>query len=383
MQSSLKKEFMLDPNIVFLNHGSFGATPIPVFNTYQDWQRQLEFQPVKFMARLAPTLLAQAREGLAAYLTCAPDEVVNFTNPTAAINMVARSLNLEPGDEILTSNHEYGPMDRTWEFVAEKTGAKYIKRSIPLPVTTPEEFIDYFWKGVTQKTRVIFLSHITSLTALTFPIKEICARARSAGLLSIIDGAHVPGHIPLDLSDLGADIYAGACHKWLCAPKGAAFLFARREVQELLEPLIISWGYRSEKPSGSLFIDHHEWQGTRDLAAFLSVGAAIKFQAEHSWENVRTACHELAAATRDRINQLTGLEPVSPNALGWFRQMVAVRLPDLDVNEMKTRLYDGFQVEIPVYRWDDQPFLRVSFQGYNDQGDADQLISALEHILPI
>jgi len=273
MTANLRDLFLLNPQIYYLNHGSFGACPRPVFERYQEWQRELETQPVEFLSRRVPTLLQDAREALASYLNCPAEDLVYFPNPTTAINMVARSLDLSPGDEILTTNHEYGAMDRTWRFIAEKTGAKYINHPFPLPVSSPVDFINQFWKGVTPKTKVVFLSQITSQTALTFPVSEICARAREDGILTIIDGAHAPGQIHVDLTALGADIYTGACHKWMCAPKGAAFLYASIEIQSWLEPLVVSWGYQAEQPGESQFIDYHQWQGTRDIAAFLSVPA--------------------------------------------------------------------------------------------------------------
>ena len=211
----MKEHFLLDPDVIFLNHGSFGASPKPVFKAYQDWQLELERQPVEFLGRRANALLEDARIILADYLHCQADEVVYATNPTTAINLIVRSLPLQPGDEILTTDHEYGAMDRTWRFVCKSTGAVYRQQPIPLPVTTPEDFIETFWAGVTPKTKIIFLSQITSPTALIFPVEQICQRARQAGILTIVDGAHAPGQIPLDLTALGADFYTGACHKWL------------------------------------------------------------------------------------------------------------------------------------------------------------------------
>jgi isopenicillin-N epimerase len=381
MPASLKSEFLLDPNVVFLNHGSFGACPKRVFDDYQRWQLELERQPVEFLGRRVTTLLAEARAKLAEYVGAATDEVVYFPNPTTAINMVARSLNLKPGDEILTTEHEYGAMDRTWRFVCNKTGARYVHRPIRLPVTSHEEFVEAFWAGTTERTRAIFISHITSPTALIFPVQEICRRAREAGLLSVVDGAHAPGQIPLNLAELGADLYTGACHKWLCGPKGSAFLYARREVQAWLEPLVVSWGWESETPSGSQFVDHHEWQGTRDVAAFLATPAAIQFQAEHDWGAVRAECHGLASETRRRIDDLTGLAPICPDSRDWFSQMAAIRLPPVDVNALKERLYNDYRVEAPLFKWNDQPFMRVSFQGYNSRTDADALVDALKHLM--
>ena len=378
----MKSQFLLDPDFVFLNHGSFGACPRPVFDAYQRWQRELERQPVAFLGRRATDLLADARAALAAYLGVEARDVVYFPNPTTALNMVIRSLDLRPGGEILTTDQEYGAMDRTWRFVCRKTGARTMRQPIPLPVTSHDDFVDAFWAGVTERTRVVFISHITSPTALTFPAGEICRRAREAGLLSIVDGAHAPGQIPLNLAALGADIYTGACHKWLCAPKGSAFLYVRREVQELLEPLVVSWGWESEKPGDSPFIDHHEWQGTRDIAAFLSVPAAIEFQAAHDWEGVRGRCRDLASETRQRLNALTGLDPICPDSPEWFSQMFAARLPDVDLDRLKAQLYDEYRIEVPVFRWNGQPLIRVSFQAYNSQADADALLDALAGSLP-
>lgn len=380
--TSLKKLFLLDPEIIFLNHGSFGACPIPVFETYQAWQREMEHQPVAFLGREAISLLANARSKLAEFLGATPNEIVYFSNPTTAINMVARNLNLGPGDEILTSNHEYGAMDRTWNFTCRRTGASYIHHPIALPVSSQAEFVEDFWASVKERTRVIFLSHITSPTALIFPIEEICQRARQAGILTIIDGAHAPGQITLNLRELGADIYTGACHKWLMAPKGAAFLYARREVQGWLEPLVVSWGYESEIPGESQFIDYHEWQGTRDLSAFLSVPAAIEFQSQHAWENVRQHCQNLARQTLQRINALTGLAPICADDGGWYRQMVTVRLPEnADQEALKSRLLEDYHIEVPMIRWNEEKFMRISFQGYNTQEDADALVSALTELL--
>jgi isopenicillin-N epimerase len=391
-----KELFLLDPQITFLNHGSFGAAPRPVFEAYQTWQRELERQPVEFLGRRATGLLAEARQSLAEFLNVQAQDLVFFPNPTSAVNMVARNLiqppntalaaadgdfQLRAGGEVLATDHEYGALNRTWRYLCRVSGASYRTVALPLPLEAPDQVVERFWAQVNERTRVIFISHITSATALTLPVAEICRRARQASLLSIVDGAHAPGQTTLDLEQIGADIYTGACHKWLCAPKGAAFLHVRRAVQPRLDPLIVSWGYESENPSGSQFIDYHEWQGTRDLAAYLSVPAAIEFQRRHNWEQVRADCHALAVETRRRVEALTGLPSVC--AAERFQQMFTARLPDrLDLERFKSDLYDRFQVEAPVVAWNDQKFLRVSFQAYNDRAGADRLIEALEALLP-
>jgi isopenicillin-N epimerase len=386
-RSNLRAQFLLGPDMTFLNHGSYGACPRPVFETYQRWQRELEQQPIEFLTRRAAGLLSESRAALAAYLGVGRDDLVYFPNPTTALNMVARSLTLAPGDEILTTDHEYGAMDRTWSFICRETGAKYVRCPIPLPVTSHADFVERFWSQVGPCTRVVFLSHITSPTALAFPAAEICRRARAAGILSIIDGAHAPGQVPLDLTALDADIYAGACHKWLCAPKGAAFLFAKPAVQEWLEPLVVSWGWGDDtiapRPGmGTRFVSFHEWQGTRDIAAFLSVPAAIRFQAEHDWPTLRAACRALLTETLRRIEALTGLAPVCPDSPDWFTQLATTFLPDsVDADALKRRLWDEFRVEVPVMQWNGRKLLRLSVQAYNTEADADRLIEALKRYL--
>lgn len=375
------KNFLLDPEIHYLNHGSFGACPVPVFEEYIQLERQLEREPIVFLDREVRPALQAARQALAEFVGCRCDDIVYFPNPTTAVNMVARSLDLEPGDEVLTTNHEYGAMDRTWSFITEKKGAFYCRQPIPLPVTSHQAFVDRFWSGVTEKTKVIFLSHITSQTALIFPVAEICRRARDAGILTIIDGAHAPGQIDFNLAEIQPDIYTGACHKWLCAPKGSAFLYASPEVQAWLEPLVVSWGYQAERPSESLYIDYHEWQGTRDISAFLSVPAAINFQIKHDWASVRENCRKLVLLARDELHALTGLEKICPDDAEWIGQMAAIPLPELDIARLKSRLFDEYRIEVPVYRWEGRPFLRVSVQAYNSPADIEALVFAMETLL--
>ena len=243
-------------------------------------------------------------------------------------------------------------------------------------------FIDSFWSGVTPRTRVIFLSHITSPTAIIFPLDEIIKRARAAGIITVIDGAHVPGQLPLDLDSVGADFYGGNLHKLLCAPKGAGFLYARPEMQYLLKPLVVSWGYESETPGTSTFVDHHEWWGTRDIAAFLTVPAAIKFQEKHHWDEVRSACHILAKDAQQRICDLTGLAPLHAQSDDWFAQLTSAPLPaDTDLVALKARLYDEHRIEVPLIAWNNMKLIRVSIQGYNSKRDVDHLLNVLTMLL--
>lgn len=376
---NLRRTFQLDPSVTFLNHGSFGATPRPVFRAYQGWQRELERQPVEFLGRRATGLLQGARGALGDLLGTDADNLVFTSNVTIALNIVARSLELGPGDEVLGSDHEYGALDRTWRFLARERGFHYINQPIPVPLPEPEAFVEAFWKGVTKRTRVIFLSHITSPTALLFPVEAVIRRARQEGILTVIDGAHAPGQIRLQLDDLGADFYGGNLHKWLCAPKGAGFLYARRDMQPLLKPLVVSWGYESETPGPSPFVDQHEWWGTRDIAAFLAVPAAIQFQQDHDWECVRRLCNDLVVEAQERICERTGLAPLdlAPGKHGL--QFTAIPLPEeVDLVQLKTRLYDRYRIEVPLILWNKHKLIRISVQGYNTRREVEKLLAALD-----
>jgi len=407
--NNLRKHFLLDPSVTFLNHGSFGATPKPVMREYQHWQREMETQPVEFLGRRLNQLMFDSRAALGNYLGTHADNLVYTQNATISLNIIARSLALGSGDEVLSTDHEYGAIDRTWRFLSKENGFDYINQPISAPLVSEEQFVNDFWKGVTPNTRVVCLSHITSSTAIIFPIEEIIRRARTAGIITIIDGAHVPGHIPLHLDSLGADFYAGNLHKWLCAPKGAGFLYARPEMQRLVKPLVVSWGYEAEAPGSSMFVDHHEWWGTRDHAAFLSVPAAIEFQQKHNWDSVRDACHGLAKDAQRRICELTGFAPLHSLADRWFRQMFTAPLPaDTDLIALKKRLYDEYRIEVPVHEWFPSPgagegigrradgsslahrveavrggnkLIRVSVQGYNTKRDLDKLCYALSLLI--
>ncbi len=377
----LETEFLLDPNVCFLNHGSFGATPRPVIEEYQRWQRELERQPVEFLGRRHNELMRQSRAALAAYFHTEPDNLVYTQNVTISMNIVARSLALGPGDEVLASDHEYGACDRTWRFLSKERGFQYVRQPVSVPLVSRERLIDELWQGITPRTRVIFLSHITSPTAIRFPVEDICQRARAAGIITVIDGAHAPGQIELDLPDLAADFYGGNLHKWLCAPKGAGFLYARPEMQHLLKPLVVSWGYESETPSGSQFVDYYEWWGTRDIAAFLSVPAAIEFQQSRDWPSVRDDCHRLLRDVVSDLEQVTRLRSFYPDHT-WYVQMAAAPLPEsTDVENLKLQLYDEYAIEVPLIQWNGQKLIRVSIQGYNTARDAERLREALTHLL--
>jgi isopenicillin-N epimerase len=382
---NLKQYFLLNPDIIFLNHGSFGACPSPVFTAYQDWQRKLENQPVRFLGRELPHFDRQARQALANYLQTDADNLVFITNATQGVNIITRSLDLGPGDEILTTNHEYGACDYTWEFCCKKTGATYTHQPISLPARTTEEITEQFWQAVTPHTKVIYLSHITSPTALRMPVEIICARARQMGIMTLVDGAHAPGQIPLDLDALGADWYVGNLHKWALSPKGAGFIYARPEVQHLVEPLIVSWGYHAtpETTSGSQYQDYLGWTGTKDPAASLSVPAALQFMQEHNWDKVRQDCHAILHQALQRICDLVQVEPLYPLESDLYHQMgIAPLPPHTDLAALKTRLYDEHCVEVPLIDWNGRKFVRVSVQGYNTPDDLEALSAGLRALLP-
>jgi len=377
----LKDQYLLDPDVVFLNHGSFGACPRPVFAAYQKWQRKLEQQPVQFLSQDIYTHLEKARTDLGNFIGCDANDLFFVQNPTTAINTVIRSLDFERDCEVLSSNHEYGALVRAWNWFHKEKGYRFVQRDMPLPVFSHQEFADYFCEGITDRTRFIFLSHITSATGLIFPVDEICKRARTNGILSIIDGAHVPGHIPLNIKEMDPDIYTGACHKWLSAPKGSTFLYVKKEIQEKIKPLVVSWG-NDVDPSRSTFLYNNQYQGTTDPSAYLAVSEAIKFQTENKWDSIKKRCIELTRTTRDRVLNVLGTPEICPKTDEWLGQMASVLIPHKDVDQIEEDLLSQFHIVIPVFEWQDQNFLRFSFNAYNDDSDADKLVSALKKLIP-
>lgn len=382
---SLRDYFLLDPEVIYLNHGSFGATPSPVFRAYQEYQRELEDQPVRFFNNRLMDELASARQLLAGYLNSDANNLVFIPNVTHAINLIARSLPFRPGDEILASDHEYGACDNVWQFISQKTGAIYVRQPVPITARSFSDIIEHLWQGVTARTKIIFISHIASPTAFHFPVQEICLRARQAGILTIVDGAHAPGQIPVNLETIAADFYTGNCHKWMLAPKGAAFLYARPEHQAVIEPLVISWGWGENSPFDleSKYLANLQWSGTNDYSAYLSVPSAIQFQVDHDWNSVRQRCNSLLFWALYRISELTDLAPIHTEIPGSFRQMGIAALPPIDQTEkLKSLLLDQYRIEIPIIEWNHRQFLRISMQGYNTQQDLESLLAALEVLLP-
>jgi isopenicillin-N epimerase len=378
----MKDAFLLEPDVIFLNHGSFGATPKEVFEVYQNWQRRLEAQPVRFFVRELGGHLASAREALANYVGAQPSQLVFIPNATFGVNAAARSLRLGPGDEVLGSDQEYGACTNIWSYLSERQGFSYKTVPVPLGVDS-ETMLASLWQGVSERTRVIFLSHITSPTAQTLPVEAICQRAREAGILTIIDGAHAPGQLDLKLSESYADIYMGNCHKWLCSPKGAGFLYAHSSQQALIEPLIIGWGRsRPQNESlGSSFLDSYDWLGTSDPASYLSVPAAIAFQRANHWCERQAWCHALLKEALEALGAVTGLSaPYADDTM--YCQLAVAPLPrQIEAQAFQERLYHDYAIEIPATTHNDQPYLRISVQAYNTRADLEALTEAVAALL--
>jgi isopenicillin-N epimerase len=364
----VKELFLLDPDVVYLNHGSYGACPRPVFERYQAWQRELEREPVDFLANRLAGLLAEARMALADYVGARADDLTFVPNATTGVNIAARALGLRPRDEVLSTDLEYGACDYTWEHVCGRAGAKYVRAPIALPL---DDVADALFARVTERTRAVYVSHITSETGLLLPVEEIVARAREAGLTTIVDGAHAPGQVDLDLEALGADFYTGNCHKWVCAPKGSGFLHVDEPWQERVDGAIVSWGYAEP----STFVSRTERQGTRDPAAYLAVADAIAFVREH---DVRDRCVALAREARRQLCELVGTEPLSPDES--IRQLASVRLQRAEP-ELSQRLFDEHRIEIPTMGPRRDDLLRISIAMYTEREDVERLLEALAQIL--
>ena len=346
--------FLLDPEVAYFNHGGYGACRVEVFDEYQRLQRELEREPTDFFTRRFDEAIRNARAALAAFVGARGDDLVFTPNATSALNAVIRSLRIRPEEEILTTKHEYGAVLRTLGFIRAN-----------VVLVEPEELI----AKIGIRTRAVVVSHITSPTALVLHVEEVCAAARKAGVLSIVDGAHVPGHIPLDVESVGADVYAGNCHKWLCAPKGSGFLWARPEHQEWIEPLVISWGHHEDADFG----ERHGWQGTRDPAAYLTVPRAIE---EH-------ATFDLGRAKDLADEAESGLAPYGLRPLRGTRAplMRTLTVRTSDARELWQRLYDEHRVEVPVYEWEGTTLMRVSIGPYSDEADVERLVASVRETL--
>ena len=380
VMQNLKQQFLLRDDITYLNFGSFGACPKPVFEKYQQFQLELEQGPVQFITSSGLKYLETAREALAKYLHCHKDDLVYVTNPSYAVNAVAKSFDFKPGDEILTTDLEYGACDKTWEYYCKKTGAIYVRQHITLPVKSKAEFVTEFFKGLSSKTKLVFISHITSSTGLRLPVEEICAAAKEKGIMTFVDGAHAPGQIPLNLQDSCFDMFTGACHKWMMTPKGSSFLYVKKEYQHLVDPLVVSWGFNALFPTASTFLDYHQMNGTRDYSAFLTIPAAIQFMATHSWQQVATDCRKLVQANATAFCELLGATPLAPINDDFIVQLYSAQIKTTEPEKLHRYFFDNYKIEIPVMRHGDKVYLRYSINACNSQQDLDTLFAAIKEI---
>ena len=407
MPSELAAHWTLDPGVTFLNHGSFGACPREVLEDQRHWRDRLEAQPVQFLARDLPGLLADARAGLATFIGADPDDLAFVTNATGAVNAVLRSLRFRPGDELLTDDHEYNATINVLRHVAERDGARVVVVPIPFPPPTAEAIVDAFLGAVTERTRLALVSHVTSPTALVFPIERIVAELAARGVETLVDGAHAPGMVPLDLDRLGAAWYTGNLHKWVCAPKGAAFLHARRDRQAGLRPPTISHGANAELGAGgpSRFRAEFDWQGTLDPTPWLAVPAALRFVGSlvgGGWPAVMDRDRRLARRARDVLGPVLGVAPDEQPSDDLVGSMVALPMPlggplaaggsgssPLDTDPIQARLVRDHRIEVPIYAWPvpaaraagpARRLIRISSALHNGPDDADRLAEALAAI---
>ena len=388
-----KKEwFMIDHEPTYLAHGSFGGCLSVAYEDRLSWYEKLEKNPHNFLVNELFDELKESRKALANYLNCNFNNLVYFPNPSTALNTVIRSLDLNENDEVLTSNHEYGALDKTWNFYSEKRGFKYKKVKIGLPYDEEDFFIESFKKSITKKTKVIFLSHITSSTALIFPVEKICKIAKDNNILIIIDGAHAPAQTKLDLKKLDADIYVGACHKWMCAPKGVSFLYAKESLKDSIEPLVVSWGWRDEMLNEkSKYINNHQWQGTNDLSAYLTIPKVIRFLNQNKWNDISDECHNLILYVKNRFKIDKSLCIPTSNNDKHLGQMLSfqvnqnskfstvVKQDQSKIVQLQKTIYKKSNIHIPIIYWNGSVFMRVSIQAYNSESDINKMFDMLEY----
>ncbi|MBI3825068.1 MAG: aminotransferase class V-fold PLP-dependent enzyme [Candidatus Rokubacteria bacterium] len=380
----------LDPAVAFLNHGSFGACPRPVLAAQQRWRDRMEQEPVRFLSRELPGLLAQARRALGAFIGAEADDLAFLPNATSGVNTVLRSLGLAPGDEILVSDHGYNACINAARHAAGRAGARVVVAQVPFPLEAPERVVEAVLDHVTPATRLAVLDHVTSPTGLVFPIDGLVRALATRGIDTLVDGAHAPGMLPLDLAALGAAYYTGNCHKWLCAPKGAAFLHVRRDRQAGIRPLVISHGANAVLDGQSRFRAEFDWTGTDDPSAYLVVPDALRFLETllpGGWPALMARNRAAALAARDLLAGTLGIEAPAPDTM--IGALASVPLPPGEArpgtrrDTLQSALMDGFGVEVPVMLWPQAParLLRVSCQIYNRREQYDRLAGALRSVL--
>ena len=387
---NLKNQFLLDTKVTFLNHGSFGACPKVIFNEYQSWQKKLENQPVKFLDQFrdfGPNM-TNVREALSKKINCNVNNLVPVVNATTGLNAIIKSLHFKKGDEVIMSNHEYGALEKTWQFIKTKHKIKITIVKVSLPITSEEKFIKDFVKKITSKTKILFLSHITSPTALLFPIKKLLKIAKQHKIITIIDGAHAPGHIDLNLKNLNADFYSGNCHKWMMSPKGAAFMWSSSKYKNHLDPLIVSHGWNKKNNSinqkgalgNSRFIDMFEYNGTKDPAAWLSVPASINYINDKKNTKLFMTQSKVLYNFAFKLSK-TFKMPLLGDRKFLPPLMISVPIPKVKEIEFQRKLYKNYKIEIPIIPWENKSFARISYQLYNSIKDLEKLEYALKKLL--
>jgi isopenicillin-N epimerase len=388
----------LDPDVVFLNHGSFGACPRAVLSEQARWRTRLEAEPVRFFVREYGDALAHAKHVLAEFIGAAPQDLAFVANATAGVNTVLRSLPFSAGDELLTTDHAYGACRNALDYAAERAGASVRVVRLPCPIDSPDQVVEAIVRGLTPRTRLALVDHITSPSALVLPVASIVEALSQRGVDTLVDAAHAPGMVPLALDALGAAYTTGNCHKWLCAPKGAAFLHVRRDRQAQVRPLSISHGATQSVPGRTRFELEHDWTGTDDPTPWLSVPAAIAFGAslfEGGWPAVYARSHDGARAARDRVLAVMGGPALCPDEmLGAMAAMVVradlaqptrparddERRSPAGLDPLQERLWTRFGIEIPVMPMPSEPMsrlIRVSIAPYTTNAEVDALVNAL------
>ena len=372
-----RDRYSLDPDIAFLNHGSFGAVPIPVQEDFREWHRQIETNPVDFMVSVVPEGTDRARAALAEFVGAPTRQLAFVANATMGVNIFARALQLSAGDEVLATSQEYGATQKAMQYWTRRTGAGYRIREVPFPATDKEEWLDTFWKGVTSATKALFFSHITAPTAFTLPMEELCARARAEGIATVVDGAHAPGNIDLSLEQAGVDFYTGNCHKWLSSPRGTGFIYVNESFNKQLEPLVVSHGWDPDVRSDDPVKEYVNYQGTIDPCARLSVPAAIRFLKDLPMQEARKRNHALARATRRTIADLFGMPTTCADDQGWYSQMGTAWLPPGSADKIRDKLWTRHRIIIPLGSAKGGDLVRISVKEYNSAEDLDRLVDAL------
>ncbi|MFQ5966675.1 MAG: aminotransferase class V-fold PLP-dependent enzyme [Acidimicrobiia bacterium] len=392
--TTLAEHWDLDPDLVFLNHGSFGACPRPVLDEQSRWRSEMEFQPVDFFVRRIEGHLDSALARLASFLGADPVDLVWVPNATAGVNAVLRSLEFGPGDELVTTDHAYNACRNALEYVAARSGAEVVVARVPFPLESPDQVLNSILEAAGPQTRLALIDHVASPTGLIFPIERIVAELAERGIDTLVDGAHAAGMVPVEISKINATYYTGNCHKWLCAPKGAGFLHVRPDLQDRIVPTAISHGANSPRKDRSRFRLLFDWTGTGDPTPMLAVPAALDFMSDlvpGGWAEVMDTNRTLALAGRDIVTQSLGVEDPAPDEM--IGSMASVPLPDAeDADPPESSLYGDplqddllsrWRIEVPLVPWPAWPkrLVRISAQLYNEPAQYELLARALKDVL--